>query len=57
MSDQPRTVLKTFPAGHPRGSMPADEYTARQEAQGQIAHVVMDMSSDEFLVIADTTTP
>jgi hypothetical protein len=55
MPDQTqRTVLERFSAGHPRGSKPADEYAARQQAQGQPARVVMDMSSDEFLVIADT---
>jgi hypothetical protein len=38
-----RTVLERFPAGHPRGSRPADECAAQQPAQGQDAHVVMDL--------------
>ncbi|SES31280.1 hypothetical protein SAMN04487983_104217 [Streptomyces sp. yr375] len=55
MSDQPpRTVLERFPAGGPRGSWPADEYAAQQQAQGQPARVVMDLRSDSFLVIADS---
>ncbi|MFE1452674.1 hypothetical protein [Streptomyces olivaceoviridis] len=57
MPDQPqRTVLERFPAGGPRGSWPADEYAARQQAQGQPARVVMDLRTDSFLVIADTPT-
>ncbi|MFJ1701673.1 hypothetical protein ACIOHC_43070 [Streptomyces sp. NPDC088252] len=32
-----RTVLERFPAGHPRGSWPADEYAAAQRAQGRDA--------------------
>ncbi|MEU6285018.1 hypothetical protein [Streptomyces sp. NPDC047028] len=51
-----RTVLETFPAGHPRGSWPADEYAAAQRAQGTEAHVVMDLGTDQFLVVTDTTT-
>ncbi|MFE7330853.1 hypothetical protein ACFU8W_39150 [Streptomyces sp. NPDC057565] len=50
-----RTVLGRFPAGHPRGSWPADEYAAVQGAQGTDAHVVMDLASDQFLVVANTT--
>ncbi|MYX22170.1 MULTISPECIES: hypothetical protein [unclassified Streptomyces] len=49
------TVLKRFPAGHPRGSWPADEYAAAQRAQGTNARVVMDLTSDQFLVVTDTT--
>ena len=49
-----RTVLETFPAGHPRGSWPADEYAAAQRAQGTEAHVVMDLGTDQFLVITPT---
>ncbi|MFF3128767.1 hypothetical protein ACFVRD_42495 [Streptomyces sp. NPDC057908] len=30
----PRTALERFPAGHPCGSRPADEYAAVQHAQG-----------------------
>ncbi|MCF3180023.1 hypothetical protein IPZ70_08720 [Streptomyces polychromogenes] len=47
----PRTVLERFPAGHPRGSWPADEYAAAQRAQGRDVHVVMDLTTDEFLVV------
>ena len=48
---QHRTVLERFPAGHPRGSWPADEYAAAQRAQGTDAHVVMDLITDQFLVV------
>ncbi|MEV0694848.1 hypothetical protein [Streptomyces sp. NPDC050388] len=52
-----RTVLARFPAGHPRGSWPADEYAAAQRAQGTTdARVVMDLASDQFLVVTNTTT-
>ncbi|MFI6689093.1 hypothetical protein [Streptomyces sp. NPDC050485] len=50
-----RTVLERFPAGHPRGSWPADAYAAQQHAQGKDARVVMDLDSDEFLVVTDTS--
>ncbi|NUK09934.1 hypothetical protein HRW18_18380 [Streptomyces lunaelactis] len=52
---QARTVLEWFPAGHPRGSWPADEYAATQRAQGTDARVVMDLASDQFLVVANAT--
>ncbi|MER6393911.1 hypothetical protein ABT236_36365 [Streptomyces sp. NPDC001523] len=51
-----RTVLERFPAGHPRGSWPADEYAAAQRAQGRDAYVVMDLDADQFLVVTGTTT-
>ncbi|MFD4260732.1 hypothetical protein ACFWR9_24695 [Streptomyces sp. NPDC058534] len=55
MPDQStRTVLERFPAGAPRGSWPADEYAAAQRAQGTPAQVVMDLGSDQFLVVTDT---
>lgn len=55
MPDQStRTVLERFPAGGPRGSWPADEYAAQQRLQGRPAQVVMDLPSDDFLVITDT---
>ncbi|MEU9671381.1 hypothetical protein AB0E25_38735 [Streptomyces bobili] len=55
---QPRTVLERFPAGGPRGSWPAEEYAAAQRAQGTTdARVVMDLRSDQFLVVTSTTTP
>ncbi|MET8615865.1 hypothetical protein [Streptomyces misionensis] len=51
-----RTVLERFPAGGPRGSWPAEEYAAAQRAQGITdARVVMDLGSDQFLVITETT--
>ncbi|OEJ21810.1 hypothetical protein AR457_41005 [Streptomyces agglomeratus] len=53
---QARTILERFPAGHPRGSWPADEYAAAQRDQGTDAQVVMDLGSDQFLVVTDTTT-
>ncbi|MFC8819071.1 hypothetical protein [Streptomyces rochei] len=52
-----RTVLERFPAGGPRGSWPAEEYAANQRGQGTNAQVVMDLRTDQFLVVADTTTP
>ena len=52
---QSRTVLERFPAGSPRGSWPAEEYAAAQRAQGADAHVVMDLPSDQFLVVTHTT--
>ncbi|MGW4758494.1 hypothetical protein [Streptomyces chartreusis] len=51
---QARTVLERFPAGAPRGSWPAEEYAAAQRAQGISAQVVMDLPSDQFLVITNT---
>ncbi|MGV9278083.1 hypothetical protein [Streptomyces griseosporeus] len=48
---QPRT-LASFPAGHPRGSKPAEEYAAAQRAAGTPATVVMDLSTDTFVVKA-----
>ncbi|MFK0182408.1 hypothetical protein ACIQVR_41360 [Streptomyces xanthochromogenes] len=49
-----RTVLERFPAGGPRGSWPAEEFAAAQRAQGTEAHVVMDLGSDQFLVVTPT---
>lgn len=46
-----RTVLERFPAGGPRGSWPAEEFAADRRAAGQPAEVVMDLASDQFLVI------
>jgi hypothetical protein len=53
---QSRTVLARFPAGGPRGSWPADEYAAAQRAQGTNAWVVMDLATDQFLVLTDATS-
>ncbi|MGW3956613.1 hypothetical protein ACWEKM_38225 [Streptomyces sp. NPDC004752] len=59
MPAQPqRTVLERFPAEGPRGSWPAEEYAAAQRSQGRPdARVVMDLGSDQFLVVTETTTP
>ncbi|MEU9632618.1 hypothetical protein AB0D89_38435 [Streptomyces luteogriseus] len=54
--EQTRTVLERFPAGGPRGSWPAEEYAANQRAQGTNAQVVMDLRTDQFLVITDIAT-
>lgn len=48
-------VLKTFPAGHPRGQRPAEEYAAQQRAQGQDAEVVMNLGADEYRVVTGRT--
>ncbi|MFF4934240.1 hypothetical protein ACFY2H_35910 [Streptomyces griseofuscus] len=54
-TEQPRIVLGRFPAGGPRGSWPAEEYAAAQRAQGTTdARVVMDLATDQFLVITET---
>lgn len=49
-----RTVLERFPAGGPRGSWPAEEYAAGRRAQGIDAQVVMDLATDQFLVVNNT---
>lgn len=49
--DATRTVLERFPAGHPRGSRPAEQFAADRRAAGQPAEVVMDLRTDSFLVI------
>ncbi|MEU8764782.1 hypothetical protein [Streptomyces sp. NPDC048659] len=46
-----------FPASHPRGSWPANKYAAAQRPQGTDARVVMDLASDQFLVVTDTAHP
>ncbi|MEU5632115.1 hypothetical protein ACH47C_23390 [Streptomyces rishiriensis] len=55
-STQARTVLERFPAGGPRGSWPAEEFAAAQRAQDTNAQVVMDLGSDQFLVVTNTPT-
>ncbi|MFE9404793.1 hypothetical protein ACFYNY_24010 [Streptomyces sp. NPDC006530] len=56
MPTQPqRTILERFPASSPRGSWSAEEYAAAQRAQGTQAQVVMDLGSDQFLVVTNTT--
>jgi hypothetical protein len=45
-------VLKTFPAGHPRGKYPAEEYAAEKRGSGvPDAEVIMDLPSDQFQVV------
>jgi len=44
-------VLERFPAGGPRGSWPAEEFAQACRLQGQAAEVVMDLSTDAYLVI------
>ncbi|BCL31398.1 hypothetical protein QF026_006457 [Streptomyces aurantiacus] len=46
-----RTVLERFPAGGPRGSWPAEEFAQARRLEGQHAEVVMDLSTDTFLVV------
>jgi hypothetical protein len=46
-----RTILAEFPAGHPRGSWPAEEYAHARRLEGVPAEVVMDLPSDAFLVV------
>jgi hypothetical protein len=45
-------IIDRFPAGHPRGSKPAEEFAAAQTAAGTPATVVMDLTTDTFLVKA-----
>ncbi|GAA3044570.1 hypothetical protein GCM10010448_29230 [Streptomyces glomeratus] len=44
-------VLERFPAGAPRGAWPAEEFAAARRAEGEPAKVVMDLTSDMFLVV------
>ncbi len=46
-----RKTLERFPAGGPRGSWPADEFAAARRAEGVPAEVVMDLRTDQFLVV------
>ncbi|WP_406479049.1 hypothetical protein [Streptomyces sp. NBC_01615] len=46
-----RTVLERFPAGGPRGSWPAEEFAQARRQEGQAVEVVMDLSTDAFLVV------
>ncbi|MBQ0849830.1 hypothetical protein ACFU9Y_17215 [Streptomyces sp. NPDC057621] len=46
-----RTVLERFPAGGPRGSWPAEEFAHARRLEGQHVDVVMDLSTDTFLVV------
>lgn len=44
-------VLDSFPAGHPRGARPAEERAIELSAAGTPATVVMDIRTDQFLVV------
>ncbi|MEW2463110.1 hypothetical protein AB0872_20700 [Microbacterium sp. NPDC047426] len=46
-------ILDHFPAGHPRGSRPAEERAAELTRQGQPATVRMDLNSDRFIVVPE----
>ncbi len=46
-----RVVLRSFPAGGPRGSWPAEEFAHARRLEGEAAEVVMDLGSDAFLVV------
>ncbi|MFF1678693.1 hypothetical protein ACFVYG_21970 [Streptomyces sp. NPDC058256] len=46
-----RMVLERFPAGGPRGSWPAEEFAQARRKEGQAVEVVMDLSTDAFLVV------
>ncbi|MEW2134602.1 hypothetical protein [Streptomyces sp. NPDC005435] len=54
-TEQPRIVLERFPAGGPRGSWPAEEFAAAQRDQGTQAQVVMDLRTDQFLVVTPSS--
>ncbi|MFE9687018.1 hypothetical protein [Streptomyces sp. NPDC006285] len=49
-------ILDAFPAGHPRGSWPAEERAAALREQGESATVVMDLDTDRFLVVSEEVT-
>jgi hypothetical protein len=49
----PQKILAESPAGHPRGSWPAEEQAQQFRDQGIPVTVVQDLPSDRFLVIAD----
>ncbi|WP_167459214.1 MULTISPECIES: hypothetical protein [Streptomyces] len=46
-------ILDRFPASNPRGSWPAEESAARLSEQGTPSTVVMDLDSDQFLVVRE----
>lgn len=47
-------VLARFQAGNPRGSWPAEHKAQELRDSGQPVDVVMDRTSDDFLVVAVT---
>jgi hypothetical protein len=46
-----REILAATPAGHPRGSWPAEEQAQQFRDQGIPVTVVMDQPTDRFLVV------
>lgn len=46
-----RPVLAVFPAGHPRGSWPAEERARELTESGTPATVRMDPARDRFIVV------
>ncbi|WP_329459208.1 hypothetical protein [Streptomyces sp. NBC_01497] len=44
-------MLQRFPAGGPRGSLPAEEFARARRDEGTPAEVVMDLDHDLFLVV------
>lgn len=48
-----RRIIERFPAGAPRGQWPAESFAAERRREGIPARVVMDLSSDAFLVVVD----
>ena len=46
-----RRILADFPAGHPRGSWPAEEMAQQFRSQGIPATVVQEIRTDRFLVV------
>ncbi|MFE2376174.1 hypothetical protein [Streptomyces sp. NPDC059398] len=50
-------ILRSFPAGAPRGVWPAEAYAAERRGEGIPAEVVMDLESDSFLVIVPEQPP
>ncbi|WP_432020135.1 hypothetical protein [Streptomyces sp. 1222.5] len=55
-SPQTRTILERFPTGGLPGSWPAEQNAVNQRTQGTNAQVVVDLRTDQFLVVTDTTT-
>lgn len=47
---QGAVVLGRFPASHPRGSWPAEEYAEQRRAEGLNVTVVMNLREDAFFV-------
>lgn len=54
VTEVPSTVLESFPAAHPRGSWPAEEFAAARRAEGINATVTMNLARDTFDVKAVT---